>query len=510
MAGFGTTLPASSAAFTRADSESIELYFLKPSTSALRPYDFADYSANTVTLAIGNTGNATSGTFKISDGTGTSSALAHSVTAAQLKTALDALNANAGLFSGGACTVTGEMPRFIVTVGADNTGSVSSLASDDNQLAPAANIRFIQRQAAAATKPLIFDLVFERQPAVLASTFSALPTAVTATVSTEVAGGAGTSEQQKYIFNREPAEGTYSIKFPSRSVSVSTVSAGVFTAAAHGFYNGQQVALSAFTISASSFANATYYVVNRTNDTFGISTTAGGTAITANATTGGTATIADITTQEIPFDSSAFEASQTIAAAGFNNSGLPQIVVSGVPRQFFTLTYANGSTGRDYPQIEIVASTLAAAKGLVGTLDFNTMGVRDLISAGENASLTMEVEATASGSSTQTYTTQASIASDIITAATQPTPPVATYNAGFMRVETGIAGLQGGGGTNLDGLVTANGTYPTGIVVFIVVNGVPEMWQLTSGTQATDVANGILRPADYATTTNQKVWLQRM
>ena len=190
MAGFGTTLPASSAAFTRADSESIELYFLKPSTSALRPYDFADYSANTVTLAIGNTGNATSGTFKISDGTGTSSALAHSVTAAQLKTALDALNANAGLFSGGACTVTGEMPRFIVTVGADNTGSVSSLASDDNQLAPAANIRFIQRQAAAATKPLIFDLVFERQPAVLASTFSALPTAVTATVSTEVAGGA--------------------------------------------------------------------------------------------------------------------------------------------------------------------------------------------------------------------------------------------------------------------------------------------------------------------------------
>lgn len=510
VAGFGTTLPASSADFTRADSEAIELYFLKPSTSADRAYDFADYSANTIKLAIGNQGNATSGTFKVSDGVGTSSALAHSVTAAELKTALDALNANAGLFSGGACTVTGQMPRFIVTVGSDNTGSVSSLATDDNELAPATNIRFIQRQAASATKPLIFDLIFERQPAVLTTTFSALPTTVTASVTTEVAGGAGTSEQQKYTFSREPAEGTYSIKFPFRAVTVSTVSAGVFTAVAHGLYDGQLVALSGFTISASSFANASYYIVESTNDTFRIATTAGGTAITANATTGGTATIGDIVTQQISFDASPFDVSQAIAAAGFNADGAAQIVVSGVPRQFFTLTYANGSTGRDYPEIEIVASTLAAAKGLTGTLDFNTMGVRDLISAGENTSLTMEVEATASGSSTQTYSQTCSVSEDIITAATQPTPPVTTYNAGFMRVETGITGLTGGGATNLDGLVTANGTYPVGIVVFIVVSGVPQMWQLTSGTQATDVANGILRPADYATTTNEKVWLQRM
>ncbi len=510
MAGFGTTLPASSTAFTRADTETIELYFLKPSTSGLQPYDFADYSANTVKLAIGNEGNPTSGTFKISDGTATTSALSHSVTAAQLKTALDALNANAGLFSGGACTVTGEMPRFIVTVGADNTGAIGSLASDDNELAPAANIRFIQRQAATATRPLIFDLVFERQPAVLASSWSALPTAVTASVTTLVAGGAGISEQQKYTFDRPPAEGSYSIKFPSRAVTVSSVSAGVFTAAAHGFYNGQLVTLSGFTISASSFANSSYYIVNRTNDTFGIATTAAGTAITANATTGGTATIGDVITQEIPFNASTALVSAIISEAGFNVGEGAQIVVGGVPFEFFTVTFANGSTGRDYPQIQIVGSTLAGAKGLTGTIDLNTMGVRDLISAGQNGSLTMEVEATASGSSTQTYTQTCSIAADLITAATQPTPPVTTYSAGFMRVETGITGLTGGGATKLDGLVTANGTYPVGICVFLVISGVPQIWQLTSGSTAEDASNGIVRPDDYNASTNQKVWLQRM
>ena len=510
VAGANTTLPASSAAFTRADSETIELYFLRPSTEVTRAYDYADYSNNTVKLAIGNTGNATSGTFKLSDGTNTTSALAHNVTASDLKTAFDALGGNAGLFAGGACTVTGELPRFIVTVGADNTGSVSTLATDDNELAPATNVRFIQRQAAAASKPLIFDLVFERQPAVLASSWSALPGTVTASVTTLVTGGAGTSEQQKYTFDREPDEGTYSIKFPSRAATVSSVAAGVFTAANHGFYNGQTVALSAFTISASSFANASYYIVNRTNDTFGISATAGGTAITADATTGGTATIADTTTPPIDAQASAFEVSQAIAAAGFVADGAPQIVVSGVPRQFFLLEFANGSTGIDFPQIEIVASSLAPAKGLSGTIDFNTMGVRDLISAGENANLTMEVEVTSTGSSTQTYTQAASISPDIITAATQPTPPVTTYNAGFMRVETGITGLTGGGATNLDGLITANGTYPTGIVVFLVISGVPQIWQLTSGTTAEDAANGVVRPDDYATTSNEKIWLQRM
>jgi hypothetical protein len=122
----------------------------------------------------------------------------------------------------------------------------------------------------------------------------------------------------------------------------------------------------------------------------------------------------------------------------------------------------------------------------------------------------MEVEVIATGNSTQTYQTSASIGTDIITQSSQPSPPTTTFSQYYMRVETGLAGLQGGTSSNLDGLVTANGTYPVGICVFFIENGLPTIWQLTSGTQATDLGNGILRPLDYAATTNEKVWIQRM
>ena len=504
-----TTLPSASVAFSRADTEAIELYFLRPSI-VTPPYEYADYAASTVKLAVGNIGNPTSGTFKVTDGTGTTAALSFGVTAAQLKTALDATNASAGIFSAGACTVTGEMPRFIVTVGSDNTGAVSTLNTDDNELAPATNVRFIQRQAATASKPLIFDLVLERQPAVLTTNWTALDSTVVVTASTLVAGGPGTSEQQKYVFSQQPSQGSYAIKFPGRAITVSSVVAGIFTAPSHGLYDNQTVALSGFTITSSSFANISYYVVQAGNDTFRIATTAGGTAITAAASTGGTATLGDIVTGQIPWNATTFGVQQTIAEAGFNIGGIPQIIVTGIDGNEFILQYSNGSAGINFPQLEIVSSALSAPKGLSGTLDFNTLGVRDLIVSGQNSDLTLEVEATSSGSSTQTYQQSASVSSDIITAATQPTPPVTTFGTGYMRVETGITGLTGGGGTKLDGLITANGTYPTGICVFIVIGGIPQIWQLTSGTTAENANGGVVRPDDYAASTNEKVWLQRM
>lgn len=498
---------ANSLSFFRSDSEVVELYFLKTLPEGF--FEFADYSANTIKLAIGNRGNPTSGTFKITDGLSTTAAISYTVTAGSLKSALDAVSG--GLFGGGNCAVTGEMPRFIVTVGTNSAGAVSSLSASDNQLAPASNLRFVQRQAASSTQPLIFDLVIDRQPAVLTTGWSALPTTVTASVTTLVSGGAGASEQQKYTFDREPSEGTYCIKFPSRSVSVASVSAGVFTSTAHGLYNNMLVTLTGFTISAGSFANTAYYVTARTDDTFRIAITAGGSAITANATSGGTASLPDIITTPISAQAGPSDVEAAIAAAGFNiGTTASQILVGGVPRQYFTLIYANGSTGRDYPPIQIVASSLLAERGMSGTLDFNTTGVLDLIAAGENTDLTLEIEVAASGGSTQTYTRPASISEDIITVATQPTPPVTTFGTGYMRVETGITGLTGGGATKLDGLVTANGTYPVGICVFLLISGVPQIWQLTSGTTAEDAANGIVRPDDYATSTNQKVWLQRM
>lgn len=82
---------------------------------------------------------------------------------------------------------------------------------------------------------------------------------------------------------------------------------------------------------------------------------------------------------------------------------------------------------------------------------------------------------------------------------------------GFMIINgkrAGITGLTGGGATNLDGLVTLN--QGTGVLIYIndATEGVG-FWELASGTTNESAANGVVRPDDYASSTNEKIWLRR-
>lgn len=58
VSGANSTLPASSPLFFEEDVEAIELYFLQPSTTAGRVYDYLDLSAATVKFAVGTTSPA--------------------------------------------------------------------------------------------------------------------------------------------------------------------------------------------------------------------------------------------------------------------------------------------------------------------------------------------------------------------------------------------------------------------------------------------------------------------
>ena len=79
-----------------------------------------------------------------------------------------------------------------------------------------------------------------------------------------------------------------------------------------------------------------------------------------------------------------------------------------------------------------------------------------------------------------------------------------------VRNEPTITGLTGGESTKLDGCVTADNTYPVGITLFIVVDGVPSIYQLVEGTNA-EASPSIIRPDDYAAQTGtNRVWVQRM
>lgn len=267
-------------------------------------------------------------------------------------------------------------------------------------------------------------------PAALQTTWTALSTAVTASVTSLVTGATGTSEIQQITFSgATPAEGGYALQFPARNVTVSSVSAGVFTAADHGLYNGLPVTLSAFTISGSTFANASYIIVDSTKDAFSIATSANGTAINAQVTSGGgTAAVPAITTPQISYDATASQVQAAIVAAGLADNGAPQIAVSGIPRKEFTLVYGGRSSGRDYGNVAVIGSTLSGARGVGANVSFNTTEVAALISAG-TTNVNLEVEAS-EGLVRQTFRRAATLSADLISSAS-PVPAPANVVTSF-------------------------------------------------------------------------------
>lgn len=81
----------------------------------------------------------------------------------------------------------------------------------------------------------------------------------------------------------------------------------------------------------------------------------------------------------------------------------------------------------------------------------------------------------------------------------------AVPSSGF-KYYPGITGLTGGGAANLDGIPTVNLAVKT--LVLLVISDVMQYWLLKAGTNAEDAGNGVVRGDDYATTTNEKVWIQ--
>src|SRR5690606_36845298 len=69
-----------------------------------------------------------------------------------------------------------------------------------------------------------------------------------------------------------------------------------------------------------------------------------------------------------------------------------------------------------------------------------------------------------------------------------------------------ITGLTGGTSTDLDSITTASLNVGTTSVLINVHGG--QVWNLQSGTDAEDAAGGVVRPDDYATTTNEKIWVR--
>jgi hypothetical protein len=268
-------------------------------------------------------------------------------------------------------------------------------------------------------------------PAALAVTFSAVSTSVTTSVTTLVTGGSGSDEQQKISFSPKPAVGGWAIQLPARSVTVSSVSANFFTAADHGLYDGQSVALSAFSFTASSVANgSSYFVIRNSKDQFSLASTATSTtALTAEVTSGGgTVDLAAITTGQLSHNAQPEDVEVALANSGLTINNLSQLTVTGTAGSEYIITYGNGSANRDYGQATVVGSTLAGAPGLSANVNFNTVAINDLVTGG-TTDATMEVEVS-DGTRRHSYKNAATLSSDLI-GSSSPITAIVNVTSGF-------------------------------------------------------------------------------
>jgi hypothetical protein len=267
-------------------------------------------------------------------------------------------------------------------------------------------------------------------PAAFQNAWTAISSAVTATITTLQAGGGGNNESQRLSLSRTPDTGSFTIQFPARTITVSSITASTCLASAHGLFNGQSIALTGFS-TPTGFSNGdSFFVRDRTSDSFRVTNTPIGTPRSIGAASSGIAQLAAINTPPIAAGATPKQVESAIAASGLVLSGQPQVAVVGTSQEY-TLNYSGALANIDMPQIAIANNTLAGAAGLSANLSFNTAEVAALVAAGQGANCRLEVEVTSDGIR-QTIQAPATIQNDIITS-TSPSPlpaitPACSFN----------------------------------------------------------------------------------
>lgn len=152
------------------------------------------------------------------------------------------------------------------------------------------------------------------------------------------------------------------------------------------------------------------------------------------------------------------------------------------------------------------------ANGFRGELNLATNEAEALLGSASTVNTWFEIEITEPSTLRQTLVqTLVELRRDVIPNTPNAPVPISSYtdtvtlNKSFVQNRFAITGLTGGGGTNLDGIVTAAGAVDTGTMVAIVLSNVVSLYQLQNSTQA-EASPTWIRPDDYNNPANARVW----
>jgi hypothetical protein len=433
--------PVGLATFTKGDTGAFNLYFLEATGVINRPFEVVDKSSTSVKLGIGSRlGVPESGTYTLTFGGDTTSALDAAATAGAIQTALNGL---AAISSAGGVSVTGELADHF-TVRFTTAGTQGSITADVSQLIPDTVAVIDERIAGSASVKEVQEIQLRLTPAVYQDTWTNLGTTVTATIATTVTGSATENEIQRLSFSREPFAGTYRITLQQDSLEnyagmVAGVTNGIFsTVSNHGLILNQPVQIT-FEGSVTGLENLqTYFVKTIPQPTqLGISVTAGGTLITASATT--FFDFFTITRQTAPISATASAADVQAALQALDSIGAGGVIVTGIPGEYFDITFSGpkGYTGLSLGSPLTVQNGTTAKPGKTADVNFATFALRDLLGNSAAVDLDLELELTESGTRQTVILQPCSVAEELIDA--DSFSPVPQFNLPIRTISTGYA-----------------------------------------------------------------------
>jgi hypothetical protein len=171
-----------------------------------------------------------------------------------------------------------------------------------------------------------------------------------------------------------------------------------------------------------------------------------------------------------------------------------------------SLVFALKETSTDTVLLTSCVSWTLAANTYSGTVSLNTTEIDDAFDAAPTATeipCVAELIYVIAGQQRSSQTITAQIDDDVYSGTEgTPTPGTPGYPTALNVPE-----LLTGGHSALRAVITAAGATGLGKIIVQPIGGIAQWWQLSTGTTADDDIS-VIRPTDYATTTNEQIWLR--
>ena len=192
----------------------------------------------------------------------------------------------------------------------------------------------------------------------------------------------------------------------------------------------------------------------------------------------------------------------------FNRAGTDELLPTGYGLAFYLV-----KAGTLLAEVTSWSTPGAASGNYTGSLVLHTAALTTEFTDDATLAIAAEIEVHwwASGEASTPAISDCDLLAKVSRPAIEPEPASEeTIDGGEEWLEQrsarwypAITGLTGGGSTKLDGLITDG---KSSLLTTIYVSSELQDWLLLSGTDAENSAGGIVRPDDYAASTNEQVW----